>query len=157
MKTVWASHTRNTLLHDKFCEFAALRIWGAVRPFPMATTMAVVEGKTVRAVMVFYDYDKDAGVIQISGAADTPRWLTRAVLHEMFSFPFDGLGCQAVVMRVDPDDTRLRRILTAYGFESVTLRRMRGRHKNECIYTLFDDVWRTNGFHRRPDHGKESA
>lgn len=110
--------------------------------------MAVVnDANTIIAVMVFYDYDKDAGVIQISGAADTPRWLTRPILKEMFGYAFNEVGCQAVVMRVDPDNTRLHRILTAYGFTMHRLPRLRGRDKDECLFVLYDDVWRGNGFH----------
>src|SRR5690606_2224075 len=80
-----------------------------------------------------------AGAIEVSGAADTPRWLTKKVLWEMFAYPFEHLGCQIVVMRVSTENTRLHRILTAYGFECYRIPRLRGRHEDELIFTLTDD------------------
>jgi len=67
------------------------------------TCLGVFQNGTMIAGLVYYDQDSDAGVIQISGAASTPRWLTKPVLWEMFDFPFNQLGCQAVVMRVAPE------------------------------------------------------
>lgn len=149
MMTVWANHVTSPDLNDRLCEYAALRIWGKARPFAQATTMGVADATgRICAAMVFYDYDADAGVIQISGAADNPHWLTRPILKEMFAYPFDELRCQAVVMRVNPDDRRLPRMLRAYGFEQTTLKRLRGRDKDECLFVLYDDVWRDNGFHK---------
>lgn len=150
MKTVWANagHPLNGAIGD----FVSLRIFGEPGAFRDHTALAVFEqregGALMVAGLVYHDYDGRAGVIQISGAADTPRWLTRPVLKEMFSFPFDELGCQAVVMRVDPGDVRLARILSAYGFERHLLPRMRGRDRDDALFILFDDVWRGNGFHK---------
>lgn len=148
MRAVWANHAKEPELTTQLGNYAALRIWGKNRDFPGSTCMAVVDdANTVCAVMVFYDYDAEAGVIQISGAADTPKWLTRKILKEMFEYPFVQLGCQAVVMRVAPENKRLGRILTALGFERTVVKRLRGRNEDECLFVLYDDVWRSNGFH----------
>lgn len=123
---------------------------GLPRPFEDPfTTMGVFDHKDLVAVMVFGGWQPEAGVVEIHGAATTPRWLTRPILWEMFAFPFQQLGCQTVVMRCDPDDKRLARILKAYGFDSVRLPRIRGRDKDEILYILHDDIWRNNGFHRQ--------
>ena len=145
MKVIWASS--GTPLNGPLGDFVSQRLYGKSGAFPQYTALGVAEGNTIVGALVYYDYDKDAGVIQISGASDTPRWLTKAVLFEMFSFPFDQLQCQTVAMRVDPDDTRLGRMLPAYGFTKHILPRLRGRNKDEALYLLHDDVWRTNGFH----------
>ncbi len=149
MKTVWSHHSYKGGIHDAICNYVSLKIWGEPRQLPLSTAMSVMDDNgRLLAAMVYYDYDEKAGVIQVSGAAETPRWLTRPILREMFSFPFDQLKCQAVVMRVDPDDKRLGRMLPAYGFEKNTLKRLRGRDRDECLYVLYDDVWRANGFHK---------
>lgn len=119
------------------------------RGFGQCTTMAVLDGQELVGAMVFHNYESGAGVIEVSGAADHPKWLTRKILHEMFAFPFDEIGCQLVVMRVSASNTRLSRILTAYGFESYRIPRLRGRNEDEIVFTLTDDRWRNNGFHRR--------
>ena len=145
---VWHSHSVNPEANQAVCEFVATRIWGEARPFFLSTTMGVFEGGKLVAAVVFNNYDRAAGVLEMSAASDTPRWLTRPVLLAMFAFPFDELGCQAVVLRVDASNTRLARILTAYGFNRYEIPRLRGRDKPEVIFVLHDDVWRTNGFHK---------
>lgn len=151
MMPVWLHHAQQPDDYAALCRYISQRIWGKPRDFPLGTGLAVLDGGGLAAGLVYYDYDKDAGVIQISGAAETPRWLTRPVLFEMFSYPFNQMECQAVVMRVDPDDKRLERILTAYRFEKHEIPRLRGRDKNECLFILTDDAWKANGFHKDYD------
>lgn len=147
MTPVWANtgHPLNQGIGD----FVSYRLYGHPGAFRDYTALGVFQGSTLVAGLVYCDYDRNAGVIQISGAADTPRWLTRKVLWEMFAWPFLELGCQTVAMRVDPDDMRLKRILTSYGFTCHVLPRLRGRDKDEALYLLHDDVWRENRFHQQ--------
>lgn len=111
--------------------------------------MGVASGESIVAAVIFTNYDASAGVVEMSAAADTARWLTRPVLAEMFGYAFDQLGCQAVVLRVHPNNVRLHRILRAYGFERHDVPRLRGRDTPEVFYILGDDIWRANGFHHR--------
>lgn len=142
--------------NQAFGQWAALRIFQNGGSFaPPFSTMGVFDGGNLIAVIVFHNYSSEHGVIEISGAADTPRWLTRQVLYQMFAFPFLMLGCQMITMRVDPADKRLRRILTAYGFDHITIPRLRGRDKDETLYMLTDDQWKANGFHERMTDGQE--
>lgn len=115
-------------------------------------TMAVFDGSKLSAVMVYHNHYPDEGVVEISGAAIDRRWLTKRVLFEMFSYPFDRLECQLVVMRVSQNNHMangrgLRRMLKSYGFNEYLIPRLRGRHEDEIIFTLADDDWRANGYH----------
>lgn len=153
MNVLWAGE-------DKPEVNAALANWcaahiGLPRPFePPFTTMGVFDRETLAAVILYNNFQPEAGVIEIHGAAETARWLPRPVLYQMFSYPFDQVGCQAVIMRVSERNTRLLRILTAYGFDSVVIPRLRGRDEGERIFWLTDDVWRANGFHKENAHGQ---
>lgn len=95
----------------------------------------------------YHDFDAKAGVLEISGAASNKRWLSRKVLHGLFSHPFDALGCQMVAMRHSANDKALARMLKAYGFHQVTIPRLFGRHEDGIVSTLTDDAWRSNKFH----------
>lgn len=148
----WVHHTEKPL-YLALETYVSSKIWGEHRPFFYGTIMAVIEGDALQGAAIFHNYDKDAGVIEVSAAAETPRWLTRRVLKDMFGYPFDQLGCQAVIMRVDPDNRRLDRILKAYGFERHDIPRLRGRDKAEALFILTDDVWRANGFHKEQRNG----
>lgn len=149
MRCVWAHPERSAELHDALCRFVSERIWGERRAFGAGTSMGVANGESIVAAVIFTNYDTSAGVVEMNAAADSARWLTRPVLAEMFGYAFDQLGCQAVVLRVHPGNTRLHRILPAYGFERHDVPRLRGRDTPEAFYILGDDVWRANGFHRR--------
>lgn len=134
---------------------AALANWCAVqiglpRPFsPPFTTMGVFDAGQLTAVILYNNYQPEAEVIEFHGAGVSPRWLTRPVLHAMFSYPFDQLGCQMVVTRNSSNNRRLHRQLMAYGFDHVTIPRLRGRDEGERIFWLTDDVWRNSKFNHK--------
>jgi RimJ/RimL family protein N-acetyltransferase len=115
--------------------------------------MAVVDNGEVVAGVVFYDYDADAGVIQISGASDNKRWMTRPVLWAIYNYVFNELKCQAAVQRNDPDNTTLAAMMPRYGFKRYDIPRLRGRDKAEALFILGDDDWRGNGFHKENENG----
>lgn len=144
----WFSHGDTPEINNAIGDYVSGKVWGITKPFFLSTTMGVFEDGALIAGMVFHNYDRGAEIIEISGASETPRWLTRTVLWEMFSYPFEQMNCQAVVMRVSNTDARLARMLPSYGFVKYEIPRLRGRDKSEMIYVLHDDIWRENGFHK---------
>lgn len=144
----WFSHVDSPEMNGAIGEYVSGKVWGKSKPFFLSTGMGVFDKGNLIAGMMFHNYDRDAGVIEVSGAAETARWLTKPVLWEMFSYTFNQLNCQTVVMRVSEDNARLARILPSYGFVKYEIPRLRGRDKSEMIYLLHDDVWRGNGFHK---------
>lgn len=143
--------------------WVAARIEGCERGFGEPgykfKALAVSDGKDLVAGMVYHNWHPEAGVIEISGAASTARWLTRPVLWAMFSYPFDGIGAQMVVMNVSPENEMfngrgLKRLLKAYGFKEHLIPRLKGREKDGILFTLTDDDWRANGFHKEHGVGK---
>lgn len=121
-------------------------------------TMGVFDGETLIACMLFNNFQPEAGVIEIHGAATDKRWVNRRTLWEMFSYPFLTVGCQMVVMRVSERNSMwngrgLPRLLKSYGFDAYPIPRLRGRDEGEIIYTLTIDRWETNGFHKEHANG----
>lgn len=155
MNVLWGN---NPAVNEMLWKWASMKLFEHTRGFGGAChTMGVFDGTELIGVMVYHNYDRKAGAIEVSGAADNPRWLTRKVLWDMFAYPFEQLDCQIVVMRVSPENRHLHRILTAYGFDCYTIPRLRGRHEDELIFTLTDDAWRNNGFHRNHRNGQRSS
>lgn len=141
-------------MFDAVEHFISSSIWGAPRGMQGETIMASVDGAgTILGAVIFQNYDPENGVIEMSAAAASPRWLTRPVLFDMFTYAFDQLKCQAVAMRCEADNNRLARIFGAYGFQRYDVPRLRGRDRPESIYVLGDDVWRKNGYHKEHAHG----
>lgn len=109
-------------------------------------TMGVIDGDDLIAVVVYHDWHPDEGVLQMSAAATSARWLSRPVLRAMFGYPFLQLGAQMVVLRVSERNERMARIASRFGFTGYLIPRLRGRDEAEIIFTLTDDAWRSNGF-----------
>lgn len=154
MKVAWGSDRDTPRLHAGLWQWASAKLFGNLRGFGPCTTMGVFEDGQLVGVMVYHNWDREAGVIEISGVSEDKRWLARHVLWEMFHYPFDQLGCQLIVMRVSERNQQwngrgLPRLLTAYGFTTTHVPRLFGREEGGILYCLTDDAWRANGFHRQ--------
>lgn len=125
-------------------------IWpGKGKGFGNCQALAVIEDEKLIAGMIYHNYEPDAGVVEISGAGTSKRWLTKETLRVMFQIPFVDWGCQAVVMRVSDEDEALHSILHRYGFERFVIPRLRGRNNNENVFLLTDEAWAGNKFNNR--------
>lgn len=155
MNIVWGSE--NPQANQAMGNWCAAHL-GFRRPFDAPfTTMGVFEGSDLVSVVLYNNFHPDEGVVELHCASTTPRWLAKPVLWAMFDFPFNKLGCQTVVMRVSENNTRLLRILTAYGFDHVLIPRLRGRNEGERVFWLTDDAWKANHFHKENGHGQIAA
>ena len=104
------------------------------------------DGKLI-AGWVWHGWDPSAETIEFSGASLTPHWMTRDILHGLFSYAFDEVGCQMVLTRNSEGNKRLHRQLARYGFTRWDVPRLFGRGENGVFWTLTDDAWRANNFH----------
>lgn len=129
--------------------FVSGHIPGCERGFSDFVTMGVIEGDQLVAGVVYHNWNPESAVIELSAAAISKRWLSGPVIEAMFHYPFEELGCQMVVLRVSERNTVMCRIAKAYGFDHFRIPRLRGREEAEVIFTLTDDAWRRNRFHKR--------
>lgn len=135
---------------ETLSRLVADRIWqGQGRDFGVCRAIAVLEAGRLAAGLIYHNYDPDAAVVEISAAAWVPGWLTRPVLKVMYQYPFEAVGCQAVVQRVSDDDTAQHRMLKAYGHERYRIPRLRGQDTAENIFVLTREAWASNRFNRR--------
>ena len=133
-------------LYAPLVDFITTRIWGQPKDMTDGTVLAVAEDNRIIGACLFHNWQPDEGVIELTSASISPRWLSRPVLRVMFGYAFDQLGCQAAVMRVDPANTRMCRIASAFGFQRYDIPRLRGRDKAEALFILGDDEWRSGKF-----------
>lgn len=108
--------------------------------------MAVMDGGKIVAGTLFYDWDPESGVLQMTSASTTARWLTRPVVRAMFSMAFDLIGAQLAVLRVAESNTGMVAIAQRFGFRGALIPRLRGRNEAEWIFTLSDDDWRASRY-----------
>lgn len=130
---------------DSVASWVACRIPGCERGFGLCAAMAVMDGETLLGAVVFHNYSPEAGVMEMSAAADSPRWLTRKTLYAMHDYIFQ--HCQLAVMRVSENNKRMLGIAERYGYTPFRIPRLRGRGEAEVILTLGDDEWKRGKFH----------
>lgn len=133
--------------------WAADRIWSPEhRGFGPCKAMAVVEGDRILGVMVYHNWVPEHGIIELSGASDTPRWTCRRdVITEIFGYPFS--FCQMIVMQQDMTSPA-RRIWRRFGCDEVVIPRLRGRHADGSLMTLTDDQWKRHPMNLRGADGQ---
>ena len=123
------------------------------RGFGKCSAIGIIDedGKLIGG-LVYHNLDPEAGVIEISGAAVHPRWLTRETIRIMYTYPFHQLGVQMIVQRTPADDTRLLRQLAAYDYMFIKVPRMFGRERDGVLCLLTREDWESNRFNKRLKH-----
>jgi hypothetical protein len=135
---------------ETLSHLVADRIWPTKgRNFGECRGIAVMDGETLAAGLIYHNYDPDSQVIEISGAAWVKGWLTRDVLRAMYGYPFIDCGCQAVVQRVSDDDEAQHRMLASYGSVRYRIPRLRGENAAENIFVTTKEAWASNKFNRK--------
>ena len=127
------------------------------RGFGPCSAIGVLDGDRLVAGLVYHNWQPEYGIMEMSCAAITRRWLTRPILRAIYEYPFDQVGCQMVAARVSEDATHLRRMWKALGANEYIIPRLRGRAASEAILTLTDDAWRASKFMRGPNGKAEST
>ncbi len=97
---------------------------------------------------VFHNYYPHEGVVEMSSAGVSPKWLSRKMLHTIFTYAFSLLKCQIVVMRMSTNNSRMMNIAERFGFNIYTIPRLRGRIEDEAICTFTDDQWASSPYNR---------
>lgn len=120
---------------------------------PASKAIGVIdeEGKLI-AGLVYHNWNKRAGVIEMSGAALPGKyWLTRETLKRIYQYPFLQMGCQMVLMRC-ADDNVVLRTLKQLNYTFVRIERLLGRKRDAVICTLTFEAWANNKVCQRYKH-----
>ena len=140
--------------HDQaVCDFVNERIGEDFSPVNCAGVAIADKTGNMVAGWVWHNYSPDAGTLEFSGASITPKWMTRAILQELFAYAFANV--QMVVTRNGADNTRLHRQLAAFGFRRYDIERLFGRDSDGVVWTLTDDAWKKSQFYVGARNGQE--
>jgi hypothetical protein len=105
------------------------------------------EGKLIGG-FVYYNYDPEAGVIELGVATTHPKRINRTIIRRMFEYPFIEAGCQMLVVRSRADREDQLSLLARFNFNLTLIPRMYGRNEDGVIGTLTDDQWLDSKFSR---------
>ena len=141
---------------ETVAQFVASLIPHCRRGFGAARAMGVIDGEgRLIGGMVYHNWDAEAEIMEMSGAAVDPRWLTRRTLAAMYQYPFLVCGCQMVVMRVPADNERLLRQLAVFGYTFFRMPRLFGRHRDGVVCSLTAENWSSNKFNKKQTSAPE--
>ena len=141
--------------HDEIvANFVASLIPHCHRGFgPNAKAIGVVQDSHLIYGCVYHNFDPEAGIIEMSGAALPGKyWLTRETLKRIYQYPYLQCGCQMTVMRVPADNRVLLGILADYGYAFANIHRLFGRDRDGVVCTLTREAWEGNRFNQRLKH-----
>ena len=79
--------------------------------------------------------------VEMTAAADTPRWWSRAVGRDLLGIPFRQFGCERITLRVRKKDRRTRRFVEGIGFKLEGILRRALRSDDACLYGLTKTDW----------------
>lgn len=96
----------------------------------------------LEAGVVYHNFSPENGIIELSAGSVRRNWGTRDALRLIFAYPFDQLGCQAVVARTGEHNQTPLRIWRALGAAEYRIPRLRGRDEAEIVTVLTVEQWK---------------
>lgn len=127
-------------------DFVSNLVWKQPGMLEKYCTMGVFDDGELIAGTVYHNWHPDEGIIELSSASLSKKWLTKNVISAMFALPFELLGCQLVVLRVSERNTGMCKIARRFGFDETYIPRLRGRDEGEMIFRYTDDQWRESPY-----------
>lgn len=128
--------------------WVAARIPNCSRGFGECQALGVEHRGQLVGGLVFHNWSPEYGVIEMSGASEDARWLTRNVISKALNYVFDELKCQMVVANQNPENQRAVRVWKALGAQEFIIPRLRGRNNAGSLITLTDEAWSKSKFKR---------
>lgn len=102
---------------EKIAEWVACRIPHMMGSFRDYAAIGVATDKLIAGV-VYHDHFPSYRHIQISMAADDPRWAQRGVIRGLLAYPFEQLGCERITLTVPHTSHRVLKFTKGIGFVS---------------------------------------
>lgn len=89
------------------------------------------------AGVVFHDYQPTCGTIQLSCAAETPRWASRNIVREILAYPFVQVGLNKIWTATPHENERAIKFNKGIGFRpEATLRHQFGPKRHAVICSM---------------------
>lgn len=129
-------------------DFVSRLIFGEEGQFEKFCTIAVADDNQLVAGVVYHNYQPDSGVVEVSCASLHRKWMSRDLIREAMSLPFDLLGCQSIFARHSEANKPARRFWERLGADEYVIPRLRGRDEPaECVAVLTQEAWRDSPYY----------
>lgn len=125
------------------------RLWRGEAAVKEYCSLGFFDGDELVAGILYHNYYPKEGLIELTTASDSKKWLTKRTIRDIFAVPFDYFNCQICVLRVSNKNDVMLRIARSFGFSEYVIPRLRGRNENEHVFTLTDDQWQNHKVNRK--------
>ena len=116
---------------------------GADADFGPMAALGVLRGGKMAGGVVFHEWQPDYATMQVSCAADDPRWATRRTLAELLRYPFAQLGVSLLWAAIPARLTRPCRFIEGIGFQREPVLRDRfGPGDGAALFSMSRAEWR---------------
>ena len=106
--------------------------------------LAVVSGDRLLAGIIYHDYSKDFGTIQLSMAAESPMWAKRDSIAALLDYPFNQLGVYRLFTLTPIDNKIALKVNSHIGFhQEAVCHSAFGKNRHGVIMRML-----------RPDYSK---
>lgn len=135
---------------------------GMVFGAPAAMGVLDEDGRMIAGV-VFHNYDPFVANIEVSCAAESPRWGNRETFRTILRYAFDQINCRRITAVTPRRATSARQFLEGLGFKREGSARFGFGTDNAIIYGLLSEEWAAGRFCARPrraealTHGQERS
>lgn len=120
-------------------------------------TGVLLDGKLI-AGCVYHNYCPQYSSVEISFAADSPKWMTRSVVHDLFAGAFYGMDVNRVSMATTADATRTRKTLEGLGMTLEGEGKEYFGEKDAVLYRLLRREWEAGRWYMKGQpHGQVIA
>jgi RimJ/RimL family protein N-acetyltransferase len=104
---------------------------------PCAAIGVVSLQGVLMAGVVFHDYQESFGTVQLSCAAETPRWASRNVVRAILHYPFVQRGLNKIWTATPHENERAIRFNKGIGFRpEATLRHQFGPKRHAVVCSM---------------------
>lgn len=144
-------------IRDAICDFVLERISVHGGSFGPCGGLGIVDDEKLIAGILFHNWVPDNRTIEISAAADSPKWLSRSIINTIMQICFEQHGCQMVVSRMSKNNVRAAQIYRFLKFSEIEMPRLYGRDESGLIMSLTDDAWNMHPLNNRNNHGQSTS
>jgi RimJ/RimL family protein N-acetyltransferase len=119
--------------------------------FGLAQTAGVVRDGVVLAGVAFHEWQPDYGTLQLSMAADSPAWASRAVLCGLFRYAFVTAKANKLWTATPANNLPALSFNERVGMKrEATLRHHFGPKKHAIICSMLRAEWRRSPWKEKP-------
>lgn len=107
---------------------------------------------------VYHNYTPQYRSVDISFAADSPKWMTRSIVHSLFAGAFYGMDANRVSMITPSDAARTRKTLEGLGMTLEGEGKEYFGDKDAVLYRLLRREWEAGRwFMKGSPHGHQQV